>query len=354
MRDTIPPHLLQVLEKTLMRQVIKYLFTVILILVIGFSTAWIAAKYRASPPASGEAYHLVPNWPQLPDDLVLGQVAGIDLDSNGNVFVFHRAERIWNGEEIKLEIIASPTVLVLDSESGKVLNQWGAEMFVMPHGLTIDHEDNVWLTDVGLHQVFKFSARGNLLMTLGERGVPGEDAAHFNMPTDVAIAPDGSFYVSDGYVNSRVTRFSSDGRFVTSWGNKGTDSGEFDVPHSIALDSQGLVYVADRGNARIQIFDTRGQFIKEWKGSSLGRPWAVRINENGEIFVVDGGDQNEFWPDRARILKLDSDGNKLASFGSYGKAPGQFIWPHTIAVGLDGALYVGEVATGMRVQKFVK
>jgi peptidylamidoglycolate lyase len=207
---------------------------------------------------------------------------------------------------------------------------------------------------VGLHQVFKFDTNGNLLMTLGEPGVAGEDSSHFNMPTDVAIAQDGSFYVSDGYMNSRVTKFSQNGEFIVSWGTKGINTGQFDVPHSITRDSQGFVYVADRGNARIQIFDQTGQFIEEWKGSSLGRPWAVRINENGEIFVVDGGDQNEFWPDRARILKLDSEGHILASFGSSGRAPGQFIWPHTIAVGRDGALYVGEVASGMRIQKFIK
>ena len=319
-----------------------------------FGLAWIIAKVRASPPPSGEAYHLVSDWPRLPDGLVLGQVAGVDVDSNGNVFVFHRAERFWGDEEIKLESIASPTILVLDAETGQVLDQWGAETFVMPHGLTIDDKDNIWLTDVGWHQVFKFDPSGNLLMTLGERGVPGEDARHFNMPTDIAIAADGSFYVSDGYVNSRITKFSQDGKFITSWGTKGTDAAQFDVPHSLTLDPQGFVFVADRGNARIQIFDGSGQFIKEWKDTSLGRPWAVRIDATGNIFVVDGGDQNEIWPDRARVLKLDLEGNVLAAFGSYGKGPGQFIWPHAIAVGLDGALYVGEVATGMRLQKFIK
>jgi peptidylamidoglycolate lyase len=338
----------------MMRRVLQWTIIGILVLAMAFGVVWTIAKYRASPPPAGEVYHLVPGWPRLEDGLVLGQVAGVDVDSNGDVFVFHRAERFWGGEEIELEFIASPTVLVLDSETGEVIDQWGAETFVMPHGLTIDDGDNIWLTDVGLHQVFKFDPVGKLLLTLGERGVPGEDTTHFNMPTDVAIARDGSFYVSDGYVNSRITKFSQDGEFITSWGSKGIDTGQFDVPHSIALDSQGRVYVADRGNARIQIFDENGQFIEEWKDSSLGRPWAVRFDKERNIFVVDGGDQNEFWPDRARVLKLDSEGNVLASFGSYGKAPGQFIWPHTIAVGPDGALYVGEVATGMRIQKFVK
>jgi peptidylamidoglycolate lyase len=286
--------------------------------------------------------------------VTLGQVAGVDVDSHGNVFVFHRAERVWEGEEIALETIASPTVLVFESRTGEVIGQWGANAFVMPHGLTIDDEDNVWLTDVGLHQVFKLGPNGGLLMTLGERGIPGDDSSHFNMPTDVAIADDGSFYVSDGYMNSRVAKFAADGTFITSWGSKGMEAGQFDVPHSLALDAQGRVYVADRGNARIQIFDETGQFVEEWKDSSLGRPWAVRVESTGNIFVVDGGDQNEFLPDRARVLKLDSQGNILASFGSYGSGPGQFIWPHTIALGPDGALYVGEVATGMRIQKFMR
>ena len=324
----------------------------ILILVTSFGAVWAIAKIRASAPPMGEAYRLVPNWPQLPAGLVLGQVAGVDVDSQGKVFVFHRAERFWGGEEIELEFIASPTVLVLDSETGRVIHQWGAGSFVMPHGLTIDEEDNVWLTDVGLHQVFKFDPTGKLLMTLGERGVPGTDATHFNMSTDVAIARDGTFYVSDGYVNSRITKFSKNGEFITSWGTRGTAAGQFDVPHSIALDSQGWIYVADRGNARIQVFDETGHFVKEWKDPSLGRPWAIRIDTTGNLFVVDGGDQNKFWPDRARVLQLDPEGHLLASFGSYGKGPGQFIWPHTIAVGPDGALYVGEVGTGMRIQKF--
>ena len=337
-----------------MKRFLLYLFIAVSILALAFGMVWARAENRASPPPTGEEYSFVPAWPHLREGLALGQVAGVDMDSKGNVYVFHRAERFWGGEEIQLEFIASPTVLILHGETGEVIEQWGAGTFVMPHGLTIDDKDNIWLTDVGLHQVFKFDPAGNLLMTAGERGVPGEDEAHFNMPTDVAIAQDGSFYVSDGYVNSRITKFSEDGVYLTSWGTKGASAGQFDVPHSIALDSQGHIYVADRGNARIQIFDENGQFIKEWKNRSLGRPWAVRIDATGNIFVIDGGDQNEFWPDRARVLKLDAEGNVLASFGSYGKEPGQFIWPHTIAIGPDGALYVGEVATGMRIQKFVK
>jgi peptidylamidoglycolate lyase len=329
-------------------------FIVPILLAIGFSLIWAVAKYIATPPPTGEAYRPVPDWPRLPDGIEIGQVGGIGVDSHGDIFVFHRAERVWEGEEIALELISSPTLLILDAETGNLLESWGADMFVMPHGLTIDSEDNLWLTDVGLHQVFKFDRAGNLLMVLGERGVAGEDSAHFNMPTDVAVAPDGSLYVSDGYRNSRVIKFSADGNYITSWGSYGKGPGDFDVPHSIAIDSEGRIYVADRGNARLQIFDSNGKFLTEWKSRSLGRPWAVRISPTGGLFIIDGGDQAEFWPDRARILKLDSGGRILASFGSYGDAPGQFVWPHAIALGPDDTLYVGEVATGMRIQKFMK
>ena len=311
------------------------------------------AKYIATPPPSGEVYRAVSNWPQLPEGTTIGQASGIGVDSRGDVYIFHRADRIWEGEELGMDRIASPTIFVLDAETGNLKDRWGENRFVLPHGLTIDHEDNIWLTDVGLHQIFKFDRDGNLLMTLGEGGAAGNDATHFNMPTDVAVAKDGSFYVSDGYGNSRVIKFSADGTYLTSWGTFGNEPGQFDVPHSIAVDALGRVYVADRGNARLQIFDSEGQFITQWNGESLGRPWAVRFDESGNIFLVDGGDQKTFFPDRARILKLDAEGQILSSFGSYGSDLGQFVWPHAIALGLDKAIYVGEVATGMRVQKFL-
>lgn len=263
------------------------IIALILLAGLAFGAAGALAVYFAPAPPSGEAYRLVDGWPQLPSARDLGQVSGVGVDSQGQVFVFHRADRVWQGQDYGLDTIDSP-----------------------------------------------------------------DDPAHFDQPTDVAVAPDGSFFVSDGYGNSRVVRFSPDGQYLGEWGTAGGGPGQFDTPHAIALDAQGMVFVADRGNARLQIFDGEGEFMAEWKGRRLGRPWAVRLDRDGSVYVVDGGDQPEILPDRARILKLDPNGDVLASFGAYGQEPGRFTWPHTIAIGPDGAIYVGEVSTGMRLQKF--
>ena len=217
-------------------------------------------------------YELVNGWPQLPANLILGNPTGIGIDSSQNIFVFHRAEREWPLVGGMLETtISTATILMLDGNTGKLLNSWGDSLFIMPHGLTVDKNNNVWVTDVGLHQVFKFSHTGELLMKIGEANVPGNDATHFDKPTDIAVADDGSFYVSDGYGNSRVIKYSADGKYLFEWGRSGSGKGEFDIPHGITLDEKGNVYVADRGNARVQVFDSAGKFLKQWKDESLCR-----------------------------------------------------------------------------------
>ena len=147
-------------------------------------------------------YQVVHGWPELPPGEILGQATGVDVDSKGRVWVFHRAGRAWS-DPFPTDPIAHATVWVFDAVTGRRLESWGAGLFVMPHGITIDRDDNVWLTDVGRHQVFKFSPDGRLLLALGEAGVPGNDERHFNLPTDVVVADDGTFFVSDGYGNAQ-------------------------------------------------------------------------------------------------------------------------------------------------------
>ena len=306
----------------------------------------------AGTPASHEVVH---GWPILPEDFIFGQVTGVGVDSHDRVFVLHRADVPWI-DALNEKPIQPPTILSFDGATGKLLNSWGTDIFLNPHGLAIDHDDNVWVTDCGRQQVLKFTNNGKLLMAVGERGKAGLDGQHFNQPTDVAIASDGSFYVADGYVNSRVAKFSSSGQFLLDWGSHGSQPGEFDAPHGIALDREGRVYVADRANSRIQVFGRDGKLLDQWKMCMLGRPWAIRLGPDGYLYVVDGGDMNggphPKPPDRGYIMKLDLQGNILKKWSRFGNYDGQLFWGHAVAVGTNGAVYVGDIQ-GRRVQKFL-
>lgn len=312
-----------------------------------------APAQGASPNRAGTRYRVVHGWPVLPPGELLGAVTGVGVDSRGAVVVFHRAGRLWPADDIlDLTPIAQPTIAVFDGRSGALLDRWGANTFAMPHGLTVDADDNVWVTDVALQQVFKFSRQGKPLLALGERGVPGSDGAHFHQPTDVAVAPDGTFYVSDGYLNTRVLKFAADGTLLFQWGTKGSGPGQFDLPHGIALDGAGRVYVADRSNARVQVFDGQGRYLREWKGEALGRPYDVAVGKDGTAFVADGGDQPSEPPDRSGVAVVRPDGSVSERFGRWGNYDGQFALAHDVAVAGDGSVYVGDIL-GARIQKFV-
>ena len=302
-------------------------------------------------PLPNPNYHVVHGWPALPEGRVLGSAAGIAVNSKDEVLVFHRANRVWS-EPLPLTPIELPTIAVFDAKTGRFLREWGAKQFAMPHGLSVDDHDNIWVTDVALQQVFKFNPDGRLLMTLGERGVAGADDSHFNRPTAVAVLPDGSFYVADGYINTRVIKFSPSGRFLFQWGRPGSGPGEFSTPHAIAVDKAGLVYVADRENDRVQVFSDKGRFIRQIRSPEIGRPYGLAMLPNDRMVVADGGEQPASGLDRSGAAVVTSGGRVAQRFGRYGNYDGQFRMAHAVAVDASGDVFVVDI-TGQRVQKFV-
>ena len=308
-----------------------------------------AASDRAAKPYT---YKVVHGWPVLPAGAVLGAVSGVDVDRHNRVHVFHRSGRLWPASNVlDTSPIAEATITVFDGDGGHVVRQWGENRFAMPHGLTIDFDGNTFLTDVALQQVLKFGPDGTLLFALGERGVAGNDAKHFNRPTAVAVLDDGSFFVSDGYRNTRVMKFSRDGQFQFQWGTKGSAPGQFNLPHDVFVDS-GRVYVADRSNQRVQIFDMQGTYVEQWRSPVIGRPYSVAVRKH-RAYIADGGDQPKSPPDRSALVITDGSGKNAVRIGRFGNYDGEFEMAHDLALGPDGAVYVGDI-TGGRIQKFVE
>lgn len=329
--------------------------------VVLFTVIFFIACHHSSKQADSKAavflsgYQLVDSWPQLPPGYLLGNPTGIGIDSSQHVFIFHRAGRDWPllGAMPDTPISAS-TILMLDKDSGKIINSFGDSLFIMPHGLTVDGSDNIWVTDVGLHQVFKFTHEGKLLMKLGEAKVAGKDSSHFDKPTDVAVAKDGSFYVSDGYGNSRIIHFSAGGKYLFEWGKRGGREGEFNVPHAIDLDADGNVYVADRENKRIQVFTATGKFVKQLTGKHFGRICSVCFNKpEKQLTAVD--DAVSWWGlqhNGSDILVFDSTGDLKAKFGKDAfKKQDIKCWYHDVVADGEGCIYVTDIL-GNRIQKF--
>ena len=276
---------------------------------------------------SGESsYQVVENWATFPPGVTAWSAAtGVDIDSKGNIYVFHRNE--------------SMPIMAFD-KNGKFLRAWGQGMFKTTHFLRTDRDGNVWVTDRGDHQVFKFSPEGKLLMTLGKKGVIGENESTdaFNGVADLVIAKNGDIFIADGEsTNTRVVKYSKDGKFVSWWGGKGTEPGKFDEPHSIAIDSDGRLYVGDRRNKRVQVFDQKGKFITQW--THLGTPWGVFV-KGDRLYVVDGTEAN------CLLIASTKDGKILERVDGLRNAT-------AVTVDANDAIYIGEV-NGANVKKLVK
>jgi streptogramin lyase len=248
----------------------------------------------------------------MPEGRTWGSSAGVHVDPNGT--------GVWVAERCGANSCAGSDLapILHFDPSGRLLKAFGAGMFVFPHGIFVDTEGNVWVTDgqgkdgKG-HQVFKFSPEGKVLLALGKPGVAGNAPDEFNMPSGVLVAPNGDIFVADGHggdSNARIVKFTKDGKFIKTWGKKGSATGEFDTPHVLAMDTRGRLFVGDRQNNRIQIFDQNGTFIDQWR--QFSRPSGIYIDKNDTIYVADSESESvsknhDGWKRGIRIGKV-SDG----------------------------------------------
>jgi sugar lactone lactonase YvrE len=321
--------------------------------VLAFIATGMASGQATSHSLSNPYTTVIQNWGTMPEGRPWGSPGGVWVDRPGNVWVLERC-----GANSCAGRSEAP-VLEFDA-SGRFLKSFGANMIVFPHGIFVDDKGNVWVSDADGkdgkgQQVFKFSPDGKVLMTLGKAGVTGEGPDTFNRPSAVLVSPNGDIFVADGHggdSNARIVKFSKDGKFIKTWGKKGSGPGEFDSPHSLAMDSEGRLYVADRGNNRIQIFDQDGKFLDQWM--QFGRPSGIFIDKKGILYVSDNSDTREpEWKKGIRVGRV-KDGVVTAFIEDADQDPTHtMIGAENIAADANGNIYVSDVAR-MMVRKYVK
>jgi DNA-binding beta-propeller fold protein YncE len=351
---------------------------------IGLFTLACSPAFAQSTSAPELVFDSVPNFIKLPPDMHLGEATGVAVNSKGNVYVYSRGGTIANAYGA-----TASQLLEFDSD-GNFLREVGKNLYAwaFAHTVRVDKDDYIWATDKGSDMIVKMNPAGRVQMVFGRKSEASDAEAHpherpnpplphvdgrFRQPTDVAWDRAGNIYISDGYINARVAKISKDGDWIKSWGSKGKGDGQFDTLHTIASDNQDNIYVGDRGNRRIQVFDTEGNFktkfsidipppadarpaignmpnltnyLTQGGTQTPGAPWAICITPgpNQVMFVSDA------FP--GRVYKLSLDGKVLGWFGKSGKQLKQFGWVHQIACPSENEIYVAEILN-WRVQKLL-
>ena len=277
-------------------------------------------------------YEVEEGWGKLPDGWEWGWIPGVAVDSQDRVFVYSRSEH---------------PLIIFDRE-GNFLDSWGENVLKDAHGIHIDDQDNVWCVERDTHCVHKFNKDGDLLMTIGTPDVPGaNDGDPFRKPTDLDIASNGDLFISDGYGNARVHKYTADGQLIKSWGSWGEGPGQFQLSHCVRLDKEDRVWVCDRTNDRIQIFDTEGNFLTEW--TDVSKPDTIHFDPHDDVVYV------AHLTHAVSVYSLD--GKVLSTWGGFESSskPGEFLaCPHGIWTDSRGDLYVGQVQADAQLQKFVR
>jgi len=311
------------------------------------------------------AFDSAPDPLKLPERIHLGEAAGVATNSKGNLFVYTRtggANATWGASRT---FTHGGSRLFEFDRTGKFVREIGEGVygFLFAQAVRVDANDHIWVVDRGSNMVIEFSPEGRIVKTLGRKpeavsdagrggrgpnpgaGVPGDN---FNRPTDVAWDRAGNIFVADGYGNARVAKFDRDGRFLKSWGSRGTGQGQFDLPLSLATDARGNVYVADRGNRRIQVFDNEGGFQREI--ANVGAPWAICISPGAHQYLYSSNSNEPNSMEGGEIYRLELDGTMLGKFGTAGKLLKEFGTVNEIDCRNPNELVVGEI-TNWRVQR---
>jgi sugar lactone lactonase YvrE len=330
---------------------------------------------------------------KLPDNLYLGEAVGVATNSKGTIYVYTRTGNPTATLGTRRTFARNAARLFEFEPNGKFVREIGQDLygFVFAHTVRVDRQDNIWVVDEGSNMVIKFDPAGRVLMTLGRKpealtvpsatagarggdgeggraavpaagggrggagregnaapvgaGVPGDN---FNRPTDVVWDAAGNIYVSDGYGNSRIAKFDKNGKYLKSWGSRGTAPGQFNIPHTMAIDAQGNVYVGDRGNNRIQVFDGEGTFKAQYL--NVGAPSAICITPGSQQYLFASNSNPSTSMENGEIYKMTLDGRILGKFGTAGKLLKEFGSVHEMDCRSETELYVGEI-TNWRVQK---